>query len=236
MALPVHLRAIKRVGWKYLVPILHHIKAIFPRLVMPNGFIDRGLCQRGFSTRYQSVNVWDLVRYLGSFEDDRIGTILNRALDYTYRGPIRPHWKEDPTRQDALGFWAEALYRLCLIDPEPKYRRWLAQAILDAEEVGIGLPPSCLGANDEALPIAKQQSCPSPSDSRLRVVNLGRGNIVELLIINPDSEALPLVWQRAPQCAIAWTGSDHSSTKPPSDAPSVPGHGWLLGKAHLGAS
>ena len=73
MTLPLHLRAIKRVGWKYLVPILHRIKAIFPRLVMPNGFIDRGLCQRGFSTRYQSVNVWDLVRYLGCFQDDRIG-------------------------------------------------------------------------------------------------------------------------------------------------------------------
>lgn len=236
VALPAYLRAVKRAGWKYLVPILHRIKAIFPRLVMPNGFVDRGLCQRGFSTRYQSVNVWDLVRYLGCFADSGIGQILDRALDYTYRGPIRPHWKEDPTRHDALGLWAEALYRLCMIDPEPKYRCWLAEAILDCEEVGIGLPPSCLGANAEALALSEQQPCPSPSDSRLRVVNLGRGDIVELLIINPKSETMQLVWQRAPKRALAWIGSDHSPTTPESEAPSVPGHGWLLGKAHPGAS
>lgn len=231
MALPVHLRAIKRVGWKYLVPILHRIKAVFPRLVMPNGFIDRGLCQRGFSTRYQSVNVWDLVRYLGCFEDERIGTVLSRALDYTYRGPLRSHWKEDATRHDALGFWAEALYRLCLMDSEPKYRRWLGEAILDVEEAGIGLPPSCLGGNAEALPPAGQRPCPSPSDSRLRVVNLSRGDTVELLVVNPAADALPLVWQRAPQGVLAWTASDHSLSANPAGFSSVPGRGWLLGTA-----
>ena len=231
MALPVHLRAIKRAGWKYLVPILHRIKAVFPRLVMPGGFIDRGLCQRGFSTRYQSVNVWDLVRYLGCFEDERIGTVLSRALDYTYRGPVRSHWKEDPTRHDALGFWAEALYRLCLMDPEPKYRRWLGEAILDVEEAGIGLPPSSLGGNAEALPPAEQRPCPSPSDSRLRVVNLSRGDAFELLVVNPAAEALPLVWQRAPQGVLAWTSSDHSLSANPAGVSSVPGHGWLLGAA-----
>jgi len=172
------------------------------------------------------------VRYLGCFEDDGIRPILDRALDYTYRGPIRPHWKEDSDRQDALGFWAEALYRLCLIDPEPKYRRWLAEALLDSEEVGFGLPPSCLGANGEALPHREQQPCPSPSDSRLRVVNLGQGATVELLVINPTSETLPLVWQRAPQCALAWAGSDCSWTARSYEDLSVPGHGWLHGEAH----
>ena len=54
--------------------------------------------------------------------------------------------------------------------------------------------------------------------------------------INPKSETMQLVWQRAPKRALAWIGSDHSPTTPESEAPSVPGHGWLLGKAHPGAS
>lgn len=229
MRLPVHLRALKRAGWKYLAPMLHRFKALFPRLVMPNGYIDRALCQEGFSTRYQSVHVWDLVRYLQCFPDDGIRPVLERALDYTQHGAMRAHWMESPDRQDALGFWAEALYRLCLIDPDPKYRRWLAEAMLDCEAVGIGLPPSLLGANGEALPRAQQRPCPVPADARLRVANLARGDALELVVVNPCAQPLPLTWEHAPHARIRWTG--HDATESHGDSPTVPAHGWLAGSA-----
>ncbi|GAB4438549.1 MAG: hypothetical protein OHK0026_04140 [Rhodocyclaceae bacterium] len=228
MRLPLLLRALKRVGWKYLAPQLHRIKAVFPRLVMPNGYIDRALCQHGFSTRYQSVHVWDLARYLSRFGgagDEDMREALDRALEYTQHGDMRGHWKEDPERQDALGFWAEALYRMCLIDPDPKYRAWLAEAMLDCEEVGVALPPSLLGANAEAVPRPDQRPCPSPADARLRVANLARGDVLELVVVNPTAEPLALDWERPPAAGLRWSGRDGAPAE--GERPVVPAHGWL---------
>ena len=230
MRLPVHQRALKRVGWKYLAPLLHRMKAAFPRLVMPNGYIDRALCQHGFSTRYQSVHVWDLVRYLSRFGDAAdagMRAALHRALEYTQHGAMRAHWKEAPERQDALGFWAEALYRLCLIDSDPRYRRWLAEAMLDCEEVGVALPPSLMGANAEAVPPADQRPCPVPADARLRVANLARGDVVEFVVVNPEAEPLALAWERPPQARVRWAGADGVALDGAS--PPVPARGWLIG-------
>jgi hypothetical protein len=228
LALP--MRALKRLGWKYLAPRLHHVKTAFPRLAMPNGFIDRSLCQKGFSTRYQSVHVWDLARFLQRFPDDDLMAILDRALDYTYRGPIRAHWKEAPERQDALGFWVEALYRLCMANPDPKLRHWLAEAVIDAEEVGLGLPPSLLGANPETLAGSdKLPACPSPDDPRLRVVNLGRGPRGELLVVNPTSVRLRLSWERAPVHKFRWPTPDGGLIEATGSDSFVPARGWVYG-------
>jgi hypothetical protein len=227
--LPLHVRIVKRIGWKYLAPSLHRFKSIFPRLVMPNGFIDRSLCQKGFSTRYQSVHVWDLVRYTRRFPDDSFGSILKRAVEYTHHGSIREHWKESPERQDALGFWVETLYHLCLIDPDPKLRHWLAEAVIDAEKVGLGLPPSVLGGNNEAIGVEEQSPCPSPADLGLRVVNLSRSEHAGYLVVNPTNQPLQLGWQIAPEQAIAWLDQDGLPFPQDIQTPVVARHGWVMG-------
>lgn len=227
--LPLHTRITKRIGWKYLAPSLHRLKAAFPRLVMPNGFIDRSLCQKGFSTRYQSVHIWDLVRYQRRFQDSGIGPLVKRAVEYTYHGSIRAHWKESAERQDALGFWVEALYNLCLIDPDPKLRHWLAEAVIDAEDVGLGLPPSVLGANGEALKPDEQSPCPSLADGGLRVINLSRGENAEFLVVNPMNQPLQLEWQIAPQQELAWTNRDGLLSSNNNKLPVVVRRGWMVG-------
>jgi len=223
--LPLPLRAIKRIGWKYLSPRLHKIKCAFPRLVMPNGYIDRALCQKGFSTRYQSVHVWDLVRYLRRFPDERLKPILERALEYTHSGPIRAHWAEAPERQDALGFWVEALYHLYMLDPHPRYRQWLAEAALDCIDAGLGLPPSCLGSHSEILNPGEGIACLSPQNLNLRVINLSRQNHMEFLVINPTNETAELHWQSEPPLRLHWP---EGSPNPDPNSLTIPGKGWVL--------
>lgn len=229
--LPLQTRMIKRIGWKYLAPSLHRLKAAFPRLVMPNGFIDRSLCQKGFSTRYQSVHIWDLVRYLRRFPDVDIASLLDRAVGYTYHGSIRAHWRESAERQDALGFWVEALYHLCLRDDDPRVRRWLAEAVIDVEQVGLGLPPSALGANSEALRPEEHSPCPSPADRGLRVINLSHGANAEYLVVNATKHSLPLEWQVAPEREIAWTNQDGGVFSEGIESRVVSSLGWVVGVA-----
>jgi len=231
MRLPLPLRALKRLGWKYLAPQLHHIKARLPRLVMPNGFIDRALCQKGYSTRYQSVHVWDLVRYLRRFPDESLAALLRRSAEYSHLGPIRAHWKEAPERQDALGFWVEALYHLCLFAPDLQYRGWLAEAIMDVLDVGLGLPPSLLGCNPEAVPHAESSACPSPTDARLRVANLSLQGHAEILVVNPTSEVLALSWEHPPAIEFAWSDQDGATLRMTGAPFSIPPRGWILGVA-----
>ncbi|KAF0102863.1 MAG: hypothetical protein FD187_774 [bacterium] len=229
MRLPATTRIIKRLGWKYLAPRMHLIKAIFPRLVMPNGFVDRSLCQKDHSTRYQSVHVLDLVRYQRRYPQDGFWPIVRRTLEYTQHSSIRAHWMEDKTRQDALGFWAEALYHLCLLDPEPQYRAWLAEAILDLEDYGLGLPPSLLGSNAEAIAPTLQCPCPSPVDRRLRVANLSRGDTIEWLIVNPTHQESPLRWETSLNVEMVWHRSDAALHSDAEDFPQIPQRGWIHG-------
>lgn len=227
--LPLPKRIIKRIGWKYIAPSLHRLKAILPRLVMPNGFIDRSLCQKGFSTRYQSVHVWDLVRYMRRFPGDRIASVVKLALDYTYHGNMREHWRESTERQDAFGFWIEALYHFCLIDSDPKLRHWLAEAAIDAENLGLGLPPSVLGTNNEAIRLEEQRPCPVPADEGLRVINLSRGEHAEYIVVNCTKQALPLEWRIPPSQKVVWMDKNdllNSNDKPP---PLITSQGWATG-------
>lgn len=227
--LPLPKRMVKRIGWKYIAPALHHLKARFPRLVMPNGYIDRSLCQKGFSTRYQSVHVWDLVRYIRRFPEKELAHVLKRALEYTHRGSMRDHWRESKDRQDAFGFWVEALYHQCLIDPDPNLRRWLAEAAIEVEALRLGLPPSVLGANAEAIKPEEQRPCPVPANRGLRVLNLSRGAHEEYLVVNGTDQPLHLQWEKPPRGETAWTNECDRPLPGDGSALTISAHGWARG-------
>ncbi len=227
--LPIPLRVIKRLTWKYLMPSLHYIKAYFPRLMMPGGFIDRSLTLKGVSFGYQSVSVWDLIRYVRCFPDEEIEKYLAEALHFTQHSPLRRYWKEPKRRlQNALGFWAEALYHLCMRDESPQFRVWLAEAMLDLEDTGLGQPPSLLGANAETSPVSYRYPCPSPSEPRLRVANLSRQKFCEILAVNPTNEPLNLLWQDNRLPIMSWQAPDGRLLPDRPDL-KVPARGWLLG-------
>ncbi len=200
--LPAPVRIIKRLTWKYLYPRLNRIKTALPRFVMPNGFIERDLALGSFSHAYQSVNIWDLARFRHRFDGDYLGPIIDLAARHTQLSGIRALWKQGKG-QHALGFWTEALYHLCLQDSRPEYRAWLAEAMFDVADAGLGLPPSTLGACAEVITPAAQHPTPSPMDPRIRIANLSRGGKLEFLVINTAREALPLTLLNPP-IGVTW--------------------------------
>ncbi len=218
--LPPHLRALKRLAWKYLLPRLPDVKSRFPRLVMPGGYIDRELSLRTWAHHYLSINLMDLARYRRMCGDATLDPIIHTAARFTAESGILERWAELRYEKYALGFWAEALYHLCRIYPaHENYRMWMIQAVLLLEATKQGLPPSLLGANAEAIAPSKQLPCPIPVDGRLRIINLGDRGRPELLVANPTDQALPLAWHTPPDVLVAWSGDV------------VPPSGGLLGRA-----
>lgn len=59
---------------------------------------------------------------------------------------------------------------------------------MDLEDLGMGLPPSLLGANAECIPV-KQQHWPADgvASPGLRLVNLSRAPKLQVMAINPGS-------------------------------------------------
>lgn len=224
--LPLPLRVLKRLTWQHLIPkYLHRIKARYPRLVMPGGYIDRALTLRGLSHQYLPVNIWDLVRYQRRFGDGEFETVIREACAAIDRLDIMKTWAG--TKHDhAIAFLVEAYYHRCAAAPAGEHRAALARAMLAAVDEGLGLPPSLLGANPEAVPLARRAPCPSPGDDRLHVAWLWNGACHEIVIVNSGQEARPLRWEETTSPAFMWTTMDGKN----DTAPIVPPRGWLLGK------
>lgn len=222
--LPLHLRALKRFGWKWLAPRLHRIKTAFPRLVMPGGYVDRAVSLKGVSDAYQSINLMDLLRFVRRFPSPEVDELIHEALAFTRHSGLLGYWQENPKKAYALGFWAESLWHACLLYPHKRdYREALAEAMLLLEATQQGQPPSFFGANAEAVPVSEQIPCPSPADARLRVANISRGKHHELLVVNPTEVPVLLAWQDAYPANLLWRDQAGRVTE------SVPPHGWLLG-------
>jgi hypothetical protein len=230
--LPLPVRALKRMTWMYLVPRLYLLKRLFPRLVMPGGFIDRHLSPPHFDAKYHAVNVMDLVRYWRRFPDEDLYSTIERAIQFVLGNnkSVLRWWAEEKPRQFAIVVFAEALYQLCMLRPDPVYRRYLAEVILLIEDLALGLPPSVLGGNVEVLPRMRQVPCPSPTEPRLRVANLGTAGCAELLVVNPAAVELPLAWEIGGNLRVGWARHDGASVSANSSHVGVPPRGWLWGK------
>jgi len=196
--LSLPMKAVKRLAWKFFIPWLYRIRNMFPRLVMPGGYIDRALSQTGLADAYHTLNVMDLIRYNKLFQEDDLNEIIDKALEFTQKHGIRTYWAETKGKEYALGFWAEALYHMCMLSDDPKYRNWLAEAIIDLEGKGLGLPPSLLGANAEAVPVKERLPCPLPEDGSLKIANLSRKGHIEIVVVNPTGAALNFKGQNIP--------------------------------------
>jgi len=229
-ALPFHLRAIKRFAREYLIPNLYHIKTRYPRLVMPGGYIDRALALKGWAFHYLTINIMDLIRYQRRFPDEDFLDTITSALEFTHDSGIIDRWKELPYEKYALGFWVEALYQMCLISEEGRYRDWLVEAVLVLEDMGMGVSPSLLGCNGDAIRVERQKPCPVANDTRLRVVNLGRKDFTETLVINSGDKDVDcrLIWKEPGYDQLVWRQNGTGS--PCTGAISVPSRGWIHGK------
>jgi len=228
--LPLHLRALKRLAWKYLIPILPRLKAMFPRMVMPGGYIERELSLRLFAHEYLPVNLMDLLRFRRQFRDPSVDPIVEAGMRLVHQCSMFERWQEIKGKEYAIGFWAEALYHACEAYAAPEYRKWLAQAVLTLHALQWGLPPSLLGANCEVVPHREQVPAPMMNDSRVSIVNLSRRGHLEFLIVNISLQpARPAFLRNAPKDLKWVSGSDFSQTHP--EPPEIPPQGWIWGQS-----
>lgn len=190
--LPVWTRALKRITWKYLIPKIYKLKAIYPRFVMPNGYIDRDLGLKNLTDPYLSVNLWDLLRHEHYFAEDHYQSIIDKSLAYTHQCGLLDKWAEMTGKQHSLVFWAEALYQRCLVNTDSQYRDWLAETVLLLEDRKLGLAPSSLGGYGETVPAVAQKPCHTAPTAQVRIINLCNDNKIEFLFINTAKEAVTL--------------------------------------------
>ena len=235
--LPFLPRAIKRLTWMYITPQLYRLKRIFPRFVMPGGLIERHLSMPHCDFNYPAVNVMDLARYWRCFPEEDLADILNNAIKAVTDTSIMKYWAEVKAgnpQQFAVVVWVEALYNMCNLSREPAYRRYLAEAIMIAEDAGLGLPPSLLGSDHEAVKIKQRLPCPSPTDARLRVANLSCGDNKEFLVVNSADTDLKLAWEENTKYTLSWISPNGQPAAPPGDSSSlsVPSRDWLWGKTN----
>ena len=228
-ALPLSLRAVKRLTWKHLIPRLSRIKTAFPRIVMPGGYVDRALSVGALSDAYLSVNAMDLARYLRQFGEKEIRSLISGAIGFARDRNLLARWCEDKSKEYALGFWAEALYNLCTIDSSPEYRAMLAETMLAIERRRLGIPPSLLGTNSEAVSKQMQLPCPSTRDRCLRIANLSRDGKMELIVVNPTHVPVRVEWDIPPCRPVHWLRSDSVAISGDTELVDVPAGGWYYG-------
>jgi hypothetical protein len=222
-------RAVRRLARERLLPNLYRLKRRHPRLVMPGGLIDRHLSPKHFDMGYHPVNLMDIVRLWRRFPQDDYRAIVQGAVQAVTDTGLLQFWLESRHIQP-IGYWVEALYHLCTLDDSLLLRAHLAEAMLRAEDAGLGQPPALLGADAEAAPVALQTPCPSPREPRLRLANLGRGARREFLVVNPAQDAIALDWDAAPPAGIRWAGADGQPAEVVAGAMIVAARGWLLGR------
>ena len=226
LSLPV--RAIKRFAAEYLIKKLPDIKARYPRLVMPNGYIDRELSLRTWAIDYQTINLMDLARYAYSFPQAFDESILDKAIEFTQSSGLIKRYRDlSPNKRYSVGFWSEALYYRCLAKPDMKYRQWLAEAMLECHDLKFGLSPSLLGANGEALPFNQQVSVPLILNPELLMADLSYGQHKEWVLVNTSGQSVTVSWQSGQDPALTWYDSQGNQV---ADAMLiVNSRDWLVG-------
>jgi hypothetical protein len=228
--LPLPVRAVKRIAWRYLIPNLHRVKTRFPRLVMPGGYIDRALSLKSWAFHYLTINIMDLARFARKFsQNGAVRSVIGDAVEFTRRSGIMEKWAELDYERYALGFWCEALYQLAIGAADPKYREWLAEAVVLLERQRLGLPPSVLGANGEAVPRRWQVPTPLLACREVRVINLSRAGALEFMIVNASEEEIVWDGSGAPSSRgdLQWTDARGRPLAGPSCR--LPSSGWIRG-------
>lgn len=228
--LPLIPRAMKRLTWKYITPNVYRIKNIYPRLVMPGGYIERHLGMGHYDINYHPINLMDLARYWRCFPDEDLSEVVYGAVNAVSNSSILDYWAEWEPRHKSLVEWVDAMYHLCTITQDASYRHLLADGIIKIEDTGIGLPPALLGADPEAVKVTDRVACPSPSDRHLRIANLSCNSNTELLVINTTDKDRELVWEGNNKPLLSWKAADGQPITDEDTSLLIPSRQWIWGR------
>ena len=231
--LPVLVRAFKRLTWMYIAPNLYRIKNIYPRLVMPGGYIERQLGMGHFDVNYHPINVMDLARLWRCFPDDSLAQTIDEAVAaVTTSNNMLDYWAEKASRHKSLVEWVDALYHLCMLKQNPDYRQFLAEGMIKIEDTGVGLPPALIGGDPEAIAMSERVPSPSPTEVQLRIANLSSAGHREILVVNAAHDSLEFIPERSIEHEISWVNSEGQAidgNRPLLIAP----RSWVWGKKDL---
>lgn len=231
MRLPPYTRAIKRLTWKHLIPqLLPTIKRIYPRLVMPGGFIERHLGMPHYDINYHPVNILDLTRLWRCFPDEDLAGIIDEAIKAVSDSSILELWAESRPRHFSVVVWVDALYQLCTLKQDASYRRLLAEGIMMIVDTGLGFPPSLFGADSEAVKIADRVPSPSPSDPQLHVANLSCNGRSEILVINATDSERELSWEGNNIPEVSWITADGQPIPAENSSLRIQACQWIWGR------
>lgn len=227
--LPLPVRAVRRLARQKLIPLLPRIKKIFPRLVMPNGYIDRNLSLNEFWYPYFLINVMDLLRFRIRFSIKTIETVIDNAVRFVERVGLEK-WLNNERTAYAVGFWAEALYLYCLHSPD-RSRAALAETAILLYASDQGIPPSLLGCNSEYICLADQVPCLWTDNDRIQVINLSvDSHHLEFILVNgtdsPQDTSIPRVYDKL----MVLDQNGHSISAVPTFT--VPPRGWMRLLSH----
>ncbi|NOR68309.1 MAG: hypothetical protein GQ532_01200 [Methylomarinum sp.] len=227
-ALPAPVRAIKRVAWQYLIKKLPDIKSRFPRIVMPNGYIDRELSLRTWAIDYQTINIMDLARYAHAFPNAFDESILDKAMEFTHSSGLIKRYRElTPGKRYSVGFWAEALYYRCLSKGDLEYRQWLVEAMLECHDLEFGMAPSLLGSNGEARRAYQATGFPCLNVKHLLMANLSQNDKTEILLVNSRDKELIISDLPQPYINLIWF--DSTGLKLSKDNLYISKNNWIRG-------
>jgi hypothetical protein len=165
------------IGW-----ILVYSKLLYPRLVMPNGYIDRHLSLIGFSYNYHFVNLWDLVRIYRYRPEPWIRKVIDQGISYTLRSNLSKYSFQNKFHN--LELVGEIFQVYAAITPNFE-RSLLAAILIRLKQIECGVTPGLLGFDWRAVPPELQVhniKIPDPDVELVNISNnLGWG---EFLVIN----------------------------------------------------
>ncbi|BCG64110.1 MAG: hypothetical protein methR_P1876 [Methyloprofundus sp.] len=228
--LPVYMRAFKRISWMYIAPNLYRIKNIYPRLMMPGGYIERQLGMGHYDINYHSINILDLVRLWRCFPNEDIAKTVDEAIAAVSTSSLLDYWAEKQPWHKSLVEWVDAMFHLCTLKNDTSYRKLLAEGIIKVQDAGIGLPPSVLGGDPEVVSAAQRVANLSPTDDRIRIANLSCGDHEEVLVVNTAHESLELVWEGEQKSGLVWMQGNGEVVASEGEQYLIPARSWILGK------
>ena len=149
--------------------ILAYSKLLYPRLVMPNGYIDRHLSLIGFSYTYHFVNLWDLVRIYRYRPEPWIRKVIDKGINYTLHSNLSEYAFQNKFHN--LELVGEIFQVYAAITPSFE-RDTLAAILTRLKQTGCGVTPGLLGFDMRAVPAELQVHSIKVRDRDVELVNI----------------------------------------------------------------
>lgn len=163
-------------GW-----ILPRLKRKYPRLSMPNGFIERDLTHSRLSDYYHIVTLEDLLTLYAYIPSEWLQETLRTSVVYTHTSGFLKCFAQNNTL--ANNFVQMLMLYSGMIDES--YLMLLPEYIAYLNELGFGISS---GGISNMLIISDEIGV-CTDNNRLRVLTVGHGRDLMAVIVNPEQQA-----------------------------------------------